>query len=278
MIKSCVIGWPIEHSRSPIIHGYWLKKYDIAGSYERRPVEPNELVEFIRALSEAGYAGCNVTIPHKEAVFRLVRIADDTTRHVGAVNTVYVRDGLAYGTNTDGEGFTRNLLQSVPGYSIPGKRVMVLGAGGASLAIVNALLENHAADILVANRTFERSEQLRQRLGKRVLPIGWDEAADHLVECELLVNTTSLGMTSQPVLDLDLSRLSLDAVVSDIVYTPLRTPLLKVAVDRGNRVVEGLGMLLHQAVRGFALWYGVDPEVTPELYDIVARDIDPGYR
>lgn len=278
MIKSCVIGWPIRHSRSPIIHGYWLKKYKIDGSYDRKPVEPNALQDFIAGLTSAGFTGCNVTIPHKEAVFDLVKADDDTTRRIGAVNTVYVRDGLTHGTNTDGEGFIRSLLQSAPDFSIVHKRVMVLGAGGAALAIVNALLEQGAREVAVANRTIERAVDLRSRFGNRITPISWKKIADNLSECSLLVNTTSLGMTGQPELDLDLRRLSDRAVVSDIVYTPLRTQLLKNAADRGNTVVEGLGMLLHQAVRGFSLWFGTIPEVTPELYDIVARDIDPAHQ
>lgn len=278
MIRACVIGWPISHSRSPLIHGYWLRQLGIDGSYTRQPVEPSSLADFISGLDTAGYAGCNVTIPHKEAVFGLVTRADDTTERLGAVNTVFRRGGTTFGTNTDGEGFISSLHHTAPGLSLSGKRAMVLGAGGASLAVVNAILEQGAAEVAVANRTLEKAELLGHRFGKRVLPLAWNEATDQLGECSLLVNTTSLGMKGQPALEFDLARLPGDAVVTDIVYTPLRTRLLEDAAARGNVVVEGLGMLLHQAVRGFSLWFGVTPQVTQELHDLVARDIDPDYR
>ncbi|MCA3554316.1 shikimate dehydrogenase [Aestuariivirga sp.] len=277
MTKACVIGWPISHSRSPIIHGYWLKQHGINGSYTRQPVEPSSLADFIGCLEGAGYAGCNVTIPHKEAVFGLVRRADDSTERLGAVNTVYLQNGKVLGTNTDGEGFINSLKQGAPGLDLANSRAVVLGAGGASLAVVNAILEQGAAEVAIANRTRGKADQLRMRFGTRVLPIGWEEAADHLAECSLLVNTTSLGMKGQPDLDLRLAKLPQRAVVADIVYTPLRTRLLNEAAARGNTVVEGLGMLLHQAVRGFSLWFGVTPQVTRELRDLVARDIDPDF-
>jgi shikimate dehydrogenase len=278
MINACVIGWPIAHSRSPLIHGYWLKQYAIDGSYIRRPVEPASLSRFIADLAQAGLAGCNVTLPHKEAVFALVTRADESTERLGAVNTVFLHNGRTLGTNTDGEGFINSLRSSVPSFNIVNGRVMVLGAGGASLAVVNAVLEQGASEVVVANRTLEKAEHLRQRLGPRVVPLSWDKAGDQLTECGLLVNTTSLGMKGQPELVVDLSRLPAEAVVTDIVYTPLRTRLLSDAAARGNRVVDGLGMLLHQAVRGFSLWFGVTPQVTDELHDLVARDIDPGYK
>jgi shikimate dehydrogenase len=278
MIKACVIGWPISHSRSPLIHGYWLKQHGINGSYTRQPVEPAELASFLGSLAAEGYAGCNVTIPHKENAFQLVTPADETTARLGAVNTVFLRHGKAHGTNTDGEGFINSLLQSAPGISLANRRAVVLGAGGASLAIVNALLERGASEVAVANRTIEKADLLRTRFGPRVVPTAWETVADQLSDCSLLVNTTSLGMKGQPELELDLSRLPGSAVVTDIVYVPLRTRLLNDAAMRGNTVVEGLGMLLHQAVRGFSLWFGVTPQVTPELHALVARDIDPGYR
>jgi shikimate dehydrogenase len=277
VIKACVIGWPISHSRSPLIHGYWLKQYGIDGSYTRQPVEPSALGAFLGALPTAGYAGCNVTIPHKENTCRLVLPADETTERLGAVNTVFVREGKVFGTNTDGEGFINSLYKSAPRVSLGNSRAVVLGAGGASLAVVNAILEQGASEVAVANRTIEKAHALRQRFGSRVVPLAWEKMADQLSECSLLVNTTSLGMTGQPELDVDLSRLSPSAVVSDIVYTPLRTKLLQDAARRGNVVVEGLGMLLHQAVRGFSLWFGVTPDVTRELHALVARDIDPDF-
>lgn len=278
MIKACVIGWPISHSRSPLIHGYWLKQNGIDGSYVRQPVEPSALDAFIANLASAGLAGCNVTLPHKEAVFDLVTPADNSTERLGAVNTVYLRDGKVLGTNTDGEGFLNNLRSAVPGLTLANARAVVLGAGGASLAVVNTLLEQGASEVAVANRTRDKAEQLRRRFGNRVTVIDWAEATDHLCECSLLVNTTSLGMKGQPELTIDLSRLSRTAIVTDIVYTPLRTKLLSDAAAQGNLVVEGLGMLLHQAVPGFALWFGVTPRVTDELHDLVARDIDPDFK
>lgn len=277
MIKACVIGWPISHSRSPLIHGHWLKQYGIDGCYTRQPVEPSALATFLGALTKSGYAGCNVTIPHKENTCRLVVSADETTARLGAVNTVFVREGKVFGTNTDGEGFLNSLYTSAPHVSLGNSRAVVLGAGGASLAVVNAILEQGASEVVVANRTIDKAHALRQRFGSRVVPLEWERIADQLSECSLLVNTTSLGMTGQPGIELDLSRLSPSAVVSDIVYTPLRTKLLQDAARRGNPVVEGLGMLLHQAVRGFSLWFGVTPEVTSELHALVARDIDPDY-
>ena len=277
MIGACVIGWPISHSRSPLIHGYWLERYRIDGSYTRQPVEPSSLEAFLAGLSEAGYAGCNVTIPHKEKAFDLVTAADETTERLRAVNTVFVRDGKRYGINTDGEGFINSLQQSAPGHSLKNSRAVVLGAGGAALAVVNAILEQGASEVAVANRTVEKAEILKQRFGSRVVPLDWRKAADQLSECSLLVNTTSLGMKGQPEITLDLSRLDPAAVVSDIVYVPLRTKLLVDAAKRGNTVVEGLGMLLHQAVRGFSLWFGPTPQVTPELHTLIARDIDPDY-
>lgn len=278
MIKACVIGWPISHSRSPLIHGYWLRQHGIDGSFTRQPVEPSGLGEFLNSLEAAGYAGCNVTIPHKENAYGLVTPADETTRRLGAVNTVYVKEGQTFGTNTDGEGFLNSLRQSLPHFSLQGSRAVVLGAGGASLAIVNALLEQGASEVAVANRTPEKAEALRRRFGPRIRPVAWERAVDELSDSSLLVNTTSLGMKGQPDLILDLSRLPSSAVVTDIVYTRLRTKLLVDAAARGNPVVEGLGMLLHQAVRGFSLWFGTRPEVTSDLHDLVARDIDPGYR
>jgi shikimate dehydrogenase len=278
MIKACVIGWPIGHSRSPLIHGYWLKQLDIDGSYVRQPVEPDRLPEFLTSLPMAGWAGCNVTIPHKENAFRLVIPDDETTERLAAVNTVFVKAGKVFGTNTDGDGFLSSLHQSAPHLSLNGTRVVVLGAGGASIAIVNAILAKGASEVVIANRTVEKGLILQRRFGLRVKPIDWNSTADQLSECHLLVNATSLGMKGQPELDLDLSRLDPSAVVADIVYTPLRTKLLNQATQRGHTVVEGLGMLLHQAVKGFSLWFGVTPTVTAELYGLVAQDIDPGNR
>ncbi len=277
MKKSCVIGWPIGHSRSPLIHNYWLYLHGIEANYERVPVEQRRLLEFISSIGENDYIGCNVTLPHKEAVFKLVAIDDLATQRLGVVNTVFLKDGKANGTSTDGEGFLASLRSRVPEFSLEGKRVVMLGAGGASLAIAGAVLDAGAAELVVANRSLERAEALVQRFGKQVKPVAWERRGAILAECGLLINATSLGMTGQPPLDIDLSQLPGDAVVTDIVYTPLRTAFLENASQRGNVTVEGLGMLLHQAVRGFELWFGVRPTVTPELHALVARDIDPNF-
>lgn len=276
--KACVIGWPISHSRSPLIHGYWLKRYGIAGSYERIPVRPEELSDFLSHLAQRGFAGCNVTLPHKEAAFRAVRIADAATARLGVVNTVFERDGELWGTSTDGEGFVASLAAGLPGWRAEGRTVVILGAGGATRAIVGALKDEGSARIIIANRTRVRAEELKRDFGPGIEPRDWVEAPDVLKSADLLINTTSLGMTGQPALQIDLGNLPKSAAVTDIVYTPLETDLLRRARARGNATVPGLGMLLHQAVRGFELWFGIRPEVTADLYDLVASDIDPGYR
>ncbi len=277
MKKACVIGWPISHSRSPLIHNYWLKQLGLAGSYERVPVEPQNLASFFTNLAANGYVGCNVTLPHKEKAFQLLKPADESTQRLGAVNTVFARGDELLGTNTDGEGFINSLLSTCPDFNIRNSRTVLLGAGGAAMAITNALLLHGASEIAIANRGIERAEKLRARFGPAIKPVEWSQRSAQLAECDLLVNTTSLGMNGQDELSIDLTLLSTKAVVSDVVYVPLRTALLERAAARGNPVVEGLGMLLHQAVRGFELWFGARPTVTPALHDLIARDVDPGY-
>jgi shikimate dehydrogenase len=276
--KACVIGWPIGHSRSPLIHDYWLRRYGIDGAYERVAVPPEELLDFLRTLAARGYAGCNVTLPHKEDAFRSVHVADQATMRLGVVNTVFHRDGELWGTNTDGEGFLANLAAHVPEWQADGGNVIILGAGGAARAIVGALLDAGSRRVVVANRTLARAEDIQRDFGSRVAPHGWKETESLVADAGLIVNTTSLGMTGQPPLALDLAHLSKSAVVADVIYAPLETDLIRRARSRGNRVVPGLGMLLHQAVKGFELWFGHRPEVTAELHDLVARDIDPGFR
>lgn len=277
MKKACVIGWPISHSRSPLIHNYWLKLYGIAGEYLRLPVEPAGLERFIADLPNSEFAGCNVTIPHKERAFQLIAPADETTRRLGVVNTIYRQEGILLGTSTDGEGFIANLLASAAQLKLRNAKAVIFGAGGAAMAIAGALLDQGMSEIVVANRTFDRSQELREKFGSAIKPASWDTRNDVLAECALLVNATALGMKGQPPLDINLGQLPLSSVVTDIVYTPLQTPLLTKAAARGNWTVNGLGMLLHQAVRGFELWFGGRPEVTSALYDLVARDIDPDY-
>ena len=272
--SACVIGWPIKHSRSPLIHTYWLKHYGIAGAYEKKEVPPDRLRSFLRGLPESAYAGCNVTLPHKEAAFQTVKVTDETTKRLGVVNTVFLRDGEVCGLSTDGEGFVQSLVHGCPGFSPAGKHFTILGAGGAARAIAGTLVECGAAELAIVNRTADRSEILRRDFGKTVQVIGWARRSEIIAETDVLVNTTSLGMKGQPGLEIDLKRLPAHALVTDIVYTPLETELLKSARRRGNVTVAGLGMLLYQAVPGFELWFGKRPEVTQDLFDLIAADIE----
>ncbi len=274
MKKACVIGWPIAHSRSPLIHGHWLDKYGIRGVYEKHAVKPQELDEFLAGLIAAGYSGCNVTVPHKQAVFEAVASADDATRRLKAVNTVFARDGALFGTNTDGEGFLAHLKASCPDWSATRGPVAVLGAGGAARAIAGALLDAGVPEIRLFNRTQERSRELASDIGGAIDCRSWSDRHLGLEGTGLLVNTTTLGMKGSAPLTIDLDRLSPHAPVYDIVYSPLMTELLKRAQAKGNPVVDGLGMLLHQAVRGFELWFGVRPEVTEELRALIVSDIE----
>jgi len=266
MQRACVIGWPVEHSRSPLIHRYWLKQYGIDGAYEMEAVEPKDLARFLGSLAARGYAGANVTLPHKEAALRLSAVADEAARAIGAANTLWLdRTGRLCAGNTDAYGFMTNLEAEAPDWNRGRRPVMVLGAGGAARAILHSLLGEGAARILLANRTRNRAEALAQAFGPSVHVVDWEDRHRALAGCGLLVNATSLGMTGKENLDIDLEALPADAVVADIVYSPLETKLLAAARARGNHVVDGLGMLLHQAVPGFERWFGVRPEVTPAL-------------
>jgi shikimate dehydrogenase len=269
---ACVIGWPIEHSRSPLIHNYWLKAYGIAGEYRREAVAADQFPAFVQSLAARGYAGANVTVPHKEAALALSR-PDDRARAVGAANTLWL-DGVLRSTNTDVEGFLDNLDAGIPGWDGHGGQAVVLGAGGAARAVVFGLLERGFERIVATNRTPRRAEALRERFGERVHVSGWDERHAMLADAALLVNTTTLGMAGQPELALDVGRLPHHAIVAELVYAPLVTPLLHAARSRGLRTADGLGMLLHQAVRGFLLWFGKKPEVTAELRELLEADLD----
>jgi len=278
MKKACVIGWPIGHSRSPLIHNYWLKKYGIDAVYEIQPVEAHKVVEFISSLPSSKFIGCNVTIPHKETVFEAVSVVDEIAMRLGAVNTVYLRDKKVCGTNTDGEGFIASLNHSYRSFHLENKTAIIIGAGGAAKAIIGALLDVGAGRIGIINRTRTRILSLQKQFGARVFEINETIADSELKNCALLVNATSQGMEGQPPLELDLRNLNPNTLVADIVYTPLETAFLERAKDRGNPTLGGLGMLLHQAVRGFELWFGVKPEVTPELYEIVAADVQKAHK
>jgi shikimate dehydrogenase len=274
MRRACVIGWPVEHSRSPLIHGYWLKQYGIDGEYGKEAVRPEALAGFLGTLGDRGYAGANVTLPHKEAALRLSTVVDDAARAIGAANTLWLDEaGRLCAGNTDAYGFTTNLNQAAPGWNDSRRPVMLLGAGGAARAILHGLLGDGATRIHICNRTRGRAEALARAFRGPVSVVDWTDRNRALSGCGLLVNATSLGMTGKEPLDLDLAALPKDAVVADIVYSPLETPLLAAARAGGNRVVDGLGMLLYQAVPGFHRWFGVRPEVTKALRAHVAASL-----
>ena len=268
---ACLIGWPAAHSRSPLIHHYWLRTLGIEGGYVIEAVPPDEFKDFLFRLSLRGFAGANVTIPHKEQALALSK-PDARARAVGAANTLWFKDGELCSTNTDVEGFIDNLDASAPGWD-KCEDALVLGAGGSSRAVLFGLIERGVKRVHLANRTTERAHALADQFGAGVLPVAWDAIGDLLPTAGLLVNTTSLGMHGQPALELDVSRLSSDAVVADLVYVPLETPLLSAARGRGLKTADGLGMLLYQAVRGFELWFGQRPEVTSELRALIEADL-----
>jgi len=268
---ACLIGWPAAHSRSPLIHHYWLRTLGIEGGYSIEAIPPEGFAEFVSHLSAHGFVGANVTIPHKERALVLTA-PDARARAVGAANTLWYEGNELRSTNTDIEGFLGNLDASAPGWDVTGE-ALVLGAGGSSRAVVFGLIERGIERVYLANRTIERAHALADRLGKTVQPIEWDAVKEALPRVGLLVNTTSLGMRGQPPLDLDIEALPAQAIVADLVYVPLETSLLQAARARGLRTADGLGMLLHQAVRGFELWFGRRPEVTSELRALVEADL-----
>jgi shikimate dehydrogenase len=269
---ACVIGWPAGHSRSPLIHNYWIKQYGIDGAYRGEAVSPEAFEEFVRGLASRGYVGANVTLPHKEAAVAMSE-PDDRAKAVGAANTLWLDGGTLYSTNTDVEGFVENLDASCKGWDRGLDDAVVLGAGGAARAVVYALVQRGVERIHVANRTLGRAQEFRERFGNSINPVRWEEVSGLLGDADLLVNTTSLGMAGQADIELPLHRLPPSAVVAEIVYTPLETKLLMDARKSGLRIADGLGMLLHQAVRGFELWFGVRPEVTRELRALVEADL-----
>jgi shikimate dehydrogenase len=261
-----VMGWPVAHSRSPRLHGHWLAEHGIDGAYVPFAVAPERLEAAVRGLAALGLRGCNVTVPHKEAVIAHLDRIDATARATGAVNTIVVEaDGSLSGSNTDVFGFMENLRDGAADWTGEGSTAVVIGAGGAARAVAWALREAGVAQVRVVNRSQGRAERLAADIGGPVCAVAWGERADALDGADLLVNTTTQGMQGQPSLDLRLDALPCTAVVNDIVYVPLQTPLLAAAAGRGNRVVDGLGMLLHQARPGFAAWFGIEPSVSPAL-------------
>ena len=269
---ACLIGWPAAHSRSPLIHHYWLRTLGLEGGYNIEAIPPEGFAEFVLHLKAHGFVGANVTIPHKERALALTS-PDERARAVGAANTLWYEGGELRSTNTDIEGFVGNLDACAPGWDAATKDALVLGAGGASRAVVFGLIERGVSRVYLANRTPERARALADQFGARVHPVSWEAIGELLPRVDLLVNTTSLGMHGQPALEIDVGKLPAHAVVADLVYVPLVTPLLAAARARGLKTADGLGMLLHQAVRGFELWFGQRPEVTAELRTLVEADL-----
>jgi shikimate dehydrogenase len=268
---ACVIGWPVEHSRSPLIHNYWLKACGVPGEYRREAVPPDQFRDFLRSLAARGYVGANLIFPHKEAALAWSE-PDDRARAVGAANTLWF-DGVLRATNTDVEGFLDNLDACVPDWDANDGTALVLGAGGAARAVVYALLERGTSRIVVINRTPQRAQAIQQWFGSRVSIAAWEERDHWLAEARLLVNATKLGMPGQPELVLDVTRLPADAAVADLVYVPLVTPLLRAAMARNLRTADGLGMLLRQAVPQFQLWFRKKPEITKELRSLLEQNL-----
>lgn len=270
--RACVMGHPVAHSRSPMIHGYWLKTLGIQGAYELRDLTPEAFPAFINNLTDNGYVGGNVTVPHKEAAYRLVSARDQAAEAIGAVNTLWLENGRLMGGNSDTHGFIANLDDRAPGWDVPRCRAVVLGAGGAGRSAVYAL-KQRGAEVDLVNRTLTRAQDLAARFGPRVHAHGFDAVPRLLREADVLVNCTSLGLAGKPPLDIDLGPLKRSAVVYDVVYVPLETGLLAAARKRGHRTVDGLGMLLQQAGFGFRKWFGGNPKVTAELRAMVEADI-----
>ena len=274
MKKACVIGWPIAHSRSPAIHRFWLDHYKIDGSYTKRAVQPGTLETFLRSLADEGYAGCNVTIPFKEEAFRLIASRDAAATAIGAANTIWIEDGELRASNTDTYGYMTYLSREAEDWDRRDAPVCILGAGGAARAIVHGFLEAGVGEIRIFNRSMERAEALRRDFGPRLKVLPWEDRSRASTEASVLVNTTSLGLKGEGTLAMDFTDFHPDCIVSDIVYVPLETGLIREARRHGLHTVDGLGMLLHQAVPGFERWFGVRPEVTDELYDRIAADIE----
>lgn len=274
MRKACVIGWPIEHSRSPLIHGYWLKSLNIAGSYEKVAVHPDDARRFLRELGEAGFSGCNVTVPLKEIAYQAADDRQASAIAVGAANTIWIENGTICASNTDTYGFMTHLSTSVPDWNQPDKPVLVLGAGGAARAIVYGFIEAGISEIRLANRTRSRAEELGKHFGPRIKFVDWDDRSAAVSDVSVIVNTTTIGMKGQGSLGLNFAKANDRTVVADIVYVPLETELLAGARARGLRTVDGLGMLLHQAVPGFQKWFGVRPTVTSQLRALIVADVE----
>ena len=267
-----VIGHPIAHSRSPQLHGHWLRKYAIKGHYVPMDIAPQDLESTIQMLPKMGFVGLNVTLPHKEAVLELADLVTDRAKLIGAANTlIFRKDGKIHADNTDGYGFMQNLLQSAPKWNPQAGPAMVLGAGGAARAVLASFIDIGVPEILLTNRTRERAEQLKADFGDKITVVDWAQAGNAMEGVNAVINTTSLGMVGKPEMRVPLDALAPGMLVSDLVYTPLQTKLLRAATDAGATAVDGLGMLLHQAAPGFERWFKVKPEVDDELRAVVLR-------
>ena len=271
--RICVIGDPIAHSRSPLIHNYWIAASELSGSYEAKRVAGEELETFIRSMGDGGFTGCNVTVPHKQAVMPFLDRLNDTAAKIGAVNTVWIEDGRLIGGNSDAHGFIAHLDATLPDWQSSVRKALVLGAGGAARAAVFALTER-GLDVTIVNRTFETARRLAADFNARATASPWNEINAFLPVTDLLVNTTSLGMQGKRPLEIDLSSLPRNAIVYDAVYVPLETDLLKQARARGLRSVDGLGMLLHQAGFGFKKWFGIAPAIDQALRALLEADLE----
>jgi shikimate dehydrogenase len=270
---ACVVGWPIAHSRSPLIHAYWLRSLGIAGRYEKEAVPPGEFASFAARIGKSGLVGANVTAPHKEAAFAACDVLTANARELGAVNTLWREGDKLCGDNTDVMGFIANLDEKAPGWRQRAERAVVLGAGGASRAVIQGLITAGVERIAIVNRTQERAERLVGQFGRKTEAASWDALPRLLAAADLVVNASSLGMVGKEAAPIDLAPAPSHAIVADIVYIPLETPLLDAAKRRGLATVDGLGMLLHQAAPGFERWFGVRPEVTPDLRALIEDDI-----
>lgn len=270
--RAFICGYPIAHSRSPSIHGYWIEQYGLNASYERIQVEPDQLKTFLSSLKNGKFVGGNATIPHKEGVFAHISKKDEAATAIGAANTIWFENNDLVAGNTDAYGFTANLDDQIPNWR-NAKRAMIFGAGGASRAIIYALIVAGYERIYLVNRTLERAQKLAKSFGSMVHPMTWDEAESTVDKAELIINSTSLGMEGQPSFPPILEHAHRDALVSDIVYVPLETPFLKLAKQQGLKTSDGLGMLLHQAVPGFEKWFGVKPVVDKGLRERILAEV-----
>ena len=269
-----VMGWPVMHSRSPMLHNYWFRRHDLAGTYVPLAIRPEGLAAALRALHALGFAGCNLTIPHKQQAMAIVDEVDAVARSIGAISCVVVRrDGSLAGSNNDCYGFVHNMKEAQPGWRADAGPIVVLGAGGGSRAVCYGLAQEGAREIRLVNRTFARAQGIAGEFGGPIRPLSWEQRHDVLEGAAMVVNATSQGMTGQPALDILLDKLPRTALAADIIYTPLETPFLAAARSRGNRTVNGLGMLLHQGRPAWKAWFGIEPEVTAELRALIEKSL-----